>query len=53
MILTSQRIIVHGKGDKEREVYFNTGCTIWLKRYLDERDDEEPCLLREKGSKDV
>ena len=38
-------VIVHGKGDKEREVYFNTRCSIWLKRYLDERDDEEPCLF--------
>ncbi len=32
-------------GDKEREVYFNTRCSIWLKRYFDERDDEDPCLF--------
>lgn len=38
-------VIVHGKGDKEREVYFTTRCSIWLKRYFDERDDEEPCLF--------
>lgn len=38
-------VIVQGKGDKEREVYFNTRCSIWLKRYLDEREDEEPCLF--------
>ncbi|MBN8210901.1 tyrosine-type recombinase/integrase [Bacillus sp. NTK071] len=38
-------VIVHGKGDKEREVYFNTRCSLWLKRYLDERDDLEPCLF--------
>jgi site-specific recombinase XerD len=38
-------VIVHGKGDKEREVYFNTRCSIWLQRYLDERDDEETCLF--------
>ncbi|MFP3489460.1 tyrosine-type recombinase/integrase, partial [Staphylococcus sp. SIMBA_130] len=38
-------VIVHGKGDKEREVYFNTRCSIWLKRYLDERNDLEPCLF--------
>lgn len=35
----------YGKGNKEREVYFNTRCAIWLKRYLDERDDEETCLF--------
>lgn len=38
-------VIVLGKGDKEREVYFNVRCAIWLKRYLDERDDEDPCLF--------
>lgn len=38
-------VIVQGKGDKEREVYFNTRCSIWLKRYLDKREDENPCLF--------
>lgn len=38
-------VIVHGKGDKEREVYFNIRCAIWLKWYLEERDDDEPCLF--------
>ncbi len=42
---STNSVIVHGKGDKEREVYFNTRCTTWLKRYQDERDDEEPCLF--------
>ncbi|CRK84557.1 integrase family protein [Neobacillus massiliamazoniensis] len=46
-------VIVHGKGDKEREVYFNTRCSIWLKRYLDERDDEDSCLLRKEGQTGV
>ena len=32
--------IVLGKGDKEREVYFNIRCEIWLKRYLDLRQDK-------------
>ncbi|WP_404468664.1 site-specific tyrosine recombinase/integron integrase [Sutcliffiella horikoshii] len=41
----SDSVIVHGKGDKEREVYFNTRCSLWLKRYLDERDDQDPCLF--------
>src|SRR5699024_10594917 len=38
-------VIVYGKGDKEREVYFNIRCSIWLKRYLEKRDDEEDCLF--------
>lgn len=37
--------IVHCKGDKEREVYFNTPCSIWLERYLDERDDKQTGLF--------
>lgn len=37
--------MVHGKGDKEREVYFNVRCSIWIKRYLGERDDDEPWLF--------
>ncbi|MBB6447981.1 site-specific tyrosine recombinase/integron integrase [Bacillus benzoevorans] len=48
----SNSVIVHGKGDKEREVYFNTRCSIWLKRYLDQRDDDESCLfVTERRSK--
>lgn len=42
---TGNSVIVHGKGDKEREVYFNIRCAIWLKRYLEERDDNQPCLF--------
>lgn len=42
---TGNSVIVHGKGDKEREVYFNILCSIWLKRYLEKRDDEEDCLF--------
>lgn len=38
-------VIVLGKGDKEREVYFNVRCSIWLKRYLEERQDDEACLF--------
>ncbi|WP_301109599.1 tyrosine-type recombinase/integrase [Sporosarcina sp.] len=38
-------VIVLGKGDKEREVYFDIKCSIWLKRYLGERGDEEACLF--------
>jgi integrase/recombinase XerD len=42
-------VIVHGKGDKEREVYFNTKCRIWLKKYLEWRSkdarDNDPALF--------
>jgi integrase/recombinase XerD len=37
--------IVRGKGDKEREVYFNIRCDIWLKRYLDGRQDKDPAIF--------
>lgn len=38
-------IIVLGKGDKEREVYFSNKCSIWLKRYLKGRLDSDPALI--------
>lgn len=27
---STNSVIVHGKGDKERKVYFNTRCSMWL-----------------------
>ncbi|WHY54767.1 tyrosine-type recombinase/integrase [Peribacillus simplex] len=42
---SNQSAIVLGKGNKEREVYFNTRCEIWLKRYLSERKDHEEALF--------
>ncbi len=42
---SNQSAIVLGKGRKEREVYFNTRCEIWLKRYLSERKDHEEALF--------
>ncbi len=41
----NQSAIVRGKGDKEREVYFNIRCDIWLKKYLDSRDDNDPAIF--------
>jgi site-specific recombinase XerD len=41
----SQSVIAQRKGDKEREVYFNVRCDIWLKRYLEERKDNDPALF--------
>lgn len=43
--IESQSAIVRGKGDKEREVYFNIPCEIWLKRYLEERGDTSRALF--------
>lgn len=37
--------IVRGKGDKEREVYFNIRCVIWLKKYLKQRTDTDVALF--------
>ncbi|WP_108670426.1 tyrosine-type recombinase/integrase [Peribacillus acanthi] len=42
---SEQSVIVFGKGKKEREVYFNTRCSIWLKRYLEERKDDQQALF--------
>lgn len=42
---SEQSVIVYGKGKKEREVYFNTRCSIWLKRYINNRTDNEKALF--------
>lgn len=42
---SEQLVVVYGKGKKEREVYFNTRSSIWLKRYLEERKDNEEALF--------
>lgn len=42
---SNRSAIVLGKGDKEREVYFNIRCEIWLKRYLDFRQDKGPAIF--------
>lgn len=42
---SNQSAIVCGKGDKEREVYFNIRCEIWLKRYLDNREDNDSAIF--------
>lgn len=38
-------IIVLGKGSREREVYFGARAAIWLRRYLDDRTDDNPALF--------
>lgn len=36
---------VFGKGNKEREVYFNARTKIHLQRYLESRTDDNPALF--------
>ena len=38
-------VIVHGKGDKEREVFFNELAKVSIQRYLDSRTDTNPALF--------
>jgi integrase/recombinase XerD len=42
---SNRSTIVLGKGDKEREVYFNIRCEIWLKRYINNRQDNDPAIF--------
>jgi len=41
----NKSVIVMGKGDKEREVYFNSKCFFWLKKYVESRKDNDPALF--------
>jgi integrase/recombinase XerD len=42
---SNRSAIVRGKGDKELEVYFNIRAEIWLKRYIDGRQDAYPAIF--------
>lgn len=37
--------VVRGKGDKDREIFFNVKCFIWLKKYLEQRKDSDEALF--------
>ena len=41
-------IYVIGKGNKERKVYFSDDCKVYLKLYLESRDDNKPALFLQK-----
>lgn len=41
----NRECIVFGKGDKERRVYFDARAKIHLRKYLDERADQNPALF--------
>jgi integrase/recombinase XerD len=38
-------IKIIGKGNKEREVYFTPRCSVWLKKYIESRQDVQPALF--------
>ena len=40
-----QSLVVHGKGSREREIYFSSTCKIWLKKYIQDRKDNDPALF--------
>jgi len=46
--LESQSAIVHGKGDKERRIYFDVKTKVSLKKYLDSRPDTNEALFVSK-----
>ncbi len=37
--------MVFGKGNKEREVYFNARAKIYLQKYIESRKDNNPALF--------
>ena len=43
--LHERQCVVFGKGNKEREVYFNARAKIHLKKYLEQRTDDNPALF--------
>ena len=43
--IKSDRLIVHGKGDKDREVYLNAKAILAISNYLAERSDANPYLF--------
>ena len=43
--MQSGKIVVHGKGNKDRTVYLNARAEIALKKYLDMRNDDNPYIF--------
>jgi len=42
---TDRSMLILGKNDKERDVYFGVRCAIWLKKYLNARTDTDVALF--------
>lgn len=43
--ICDDHLIVHGKGDKEREVYLNAKAVLAIRNYLSDRTDSNPYLF--------
>ncbi len=43
--IDGNKVLVHGKGDKEREVYLTPKAQIAIAAYLSEREDDNPLLF--------
>jgi integrase/recombinase XerD len=43
--------VVIGKGNKQRTVFFTERSLLWVKRYLDQRQDEHPALFVTQGGR--
>ena len=43
--MRNQEVVVHGKGDKERTVYFDSVTAMLLEEYLNSRKDDNPALF--------
>ena len=43
--IDGDKVLVHGKGEKDRYVFLNARAKVALQRYLDDRKDENPYLF--------
>jgi site-specific recombinase XerD len=52
--LKRKEFMVRGKGQKDRPIFISDAATIWLQKYLDERQDNtRPLFVRYSGKKSV
>ena len=48
--IENDRILIHGKGEKDRYVYLNARAQFALEKYMEQRKDSNPYLLPKGGS---
>lgn len=52
--IETDKVIVHGKGEKDRTVFLNAKAQMAIKKYLEKRNDTNPYLLpRSKAAGDI